>query len=147
MSGIGSIIASGVVPATQQASQVARERDKQVRQQQRAAQRTREIFEAHLQTLEENDETETNARLRADAQMHLTEHNPPQPEPGPRQVYGRNGRPAHSEAHRPNSPPASPGPRLPGDAKAAYQSNDTGEADPAPPDDSPDKPAHLDVQG
>ena len=74
MSSLGSVIASGIAPATQQASQLASRRDKRLREQQRAAQRTQDIFEAHLETLEENDETETNARLRPDAEMRTAEH-------------------------------------------------------------------------
>jgi hypothetical protein len=79
MSAIGTVIASGVVPATQQAAQAANRRDKRLREQQSAAQRTREVFETHLETLEENDETETNARLRTDAQMHTSSHAPNPP--------------------------------------------------------------------
>ena len=89
MSAIGTVIAAGVAPATQQASQVANRRDKRVHEQQRAAQRTREVFETHLETLEENDETETSARLRTDAQMHTTAQSPNPPGLELARVYRR----------------------------------------------------------
>jgi len=95
MSGIGTIIAAGVAPTTQQASQAANRRDKRLHEQQRAAQRTREVFETHLETLEENDETETNARLRADAQLHTAAHSPNPPGAELAKVHRRPARDAH----------------------------------------------------
>jgi len=92
VSAIGTIIAAGVAPATHQASQVANRRHKRVQQQQRGAQRTREVFETHLETLEENDETETSARLRTDTQMQSSPHSPNPPGLELARVYQRHRR-------------------------------------------------------
>jgi len=142
MSGIGSIIAAGVAPATQQAAQVAARRDKRLQQQQRAAQRTHDIFQAHLETLEENDETETQARLRPDGQMHLTEHPHDNKRlelarlyPNPRRHQA--GQPSYHQI--PGQPPEPP--EAVGRLYAA-----TGRPSPAT-DPSPPGQPHLDVEG
>ena len=142
MSAIGTVIASGVVPATQQASQVANRRDKRVREQQRAAQRTRQVFETHLQTLEENDETETSARLRPDAQMHTTPHGPNPPGLELARVYRR----AKRDADANNAQPATGSADAGQSAEARHPAYDqAGHRRPADPGD--DSHPHIDVQG
>jgi len=149
MSSIGAIIAAGVAPATLQGRQVARGRDKQVHEQQRAAQRTREMFDTHLDTLEENDETNTAARLRADAQMQSSEHQPGQPGFELARVTART-RPPLRRDRDDRSEDASPLPHPPateatGIASHTYEA--TGRVASNERADSGEDQPHIDVQG
>lgn len=69
MSVLGTGIAAAVAQTAQQAEQVARRRDKRQREIREASERTREIFETHLKVLEENDDTETTARLQVETNL------------------------------------------------------------------------------
>jgi hypothetical protein len=151
MSAIGTVIASGVAQATQQASQIANRRDKRVREQQRAAQRTQEVFETHLQTLEDNDETETSARLRTDAQMHTTPQapNPPGLDVGPvhRRPHETDKASASNTDDAQTDVPQRPAEQSTSESDAAHH----GTYDPTGhyhgDEDETDDHPHIDVQG
>lgn len=87
MSVMGTGIAAAVAQTAQQAEQVARRRDKRIREARDASQRTREIFETHLKTLEENDDVETTARLQTETDLTRQPHSVPAAEP--RSTYDR----------------------------------------------------------
>ena len=70
MSVLGTGVAAGVAQTSLQAQQVARRRDKRARETEKQAQHVREVFEAHIKGLEENDTDETTARLHVDSQLN-----------------------------------------------------------------------------
>ena len=78
MSAIGSGVAAGVAQTVLQAQQVAQQRDKQRSQTTADATRLQNIFDAHLHSLEEGDDTNV-AQLRIDGQ--LPERESPQQAP------------------------------------------------------------------
>lgn len=69
MSTMATGVAAGVAQTAHQAQQVARRRDKRLREDQRPAQRVRDTYETHLRVLEEHDESESAPRLVVDGQM------------------------------------------------------------------------------
>jgi hypothetical protein len=87
MSVIGTGVAAGVAQAAAQAQQVARHQGRQEQDDSASAQRLRDQFEHHLNTVEENQE-ETPAQLRVTDQPHDRpkhehhKHNGPADTPG-----------------------------------------------------------------
>jgi len=78
MSILGTSIAAGVAQTALQAQQVARGQDRQSARIRDEGRRVREMFEAHLRSLEEGDEDETVDRVQIDGQLpeHVSSANP-----------------------------------------------------------------------
>ncbi|WP_432798005.1 hypothetical protein [Poriferisphaera sp. WC338] len=70
MSVMGTGVAAGVAQTALQGQQQAKKRDKKVREQDQTAKHVRDVFEAHIKGLEENEADEnTSARLHVDSQL------------------------------------------------------------------------------
>jgi|GEM_PF-4574913 len=69
MSVIGTGVAAGVAQSVHQAQQVASKKDKKETDKQNQDERVQDLFESHLQTLEDADEATTPAQLRIDAEV------------------------------------------------------------------------------
>lgn len=80
MSAMGTGVAAGVAQTAHQAQQVARRKDKRLREDQRPSQRVRDIYETHLKVLDEHDESDSAPRLTVDDQMQDPAAAPPLPE-------------------------------------------------------------------
>ncbi|MFP4145262.1 MAG: hypothetical protein ACLFV3_08975 [Phycisphaeraceae bacterium] len=69
MSVQGTSVAAGLAQTGLQAQQVARKRDRQAREKERAAQRTREVAEVQIRGIEEDDAAEDATRLHLDQEV------------------------------------------------------------------------------
>lgn len=69
MSIIGTSVAAGVAGTAHTAQQIARQRDKQQAERQRAAERLRDLYETQLRGIEEPDESDNSARVHIDDQL------------------------------------------------------------------------------
>jgi len=79
MTAAGTGVAAGVAQTAANAQQVGRQRDRAATRDAVEAKRLRELFESHMQALEEGDTFESPAQLHIDG--HLPEH-PNQQQPG-----------------------------------------------------------------
>ncbi len=73
MSVMGTGIAAGVAQTAQQAQQVSRRRDKKHTEDTQTAERTREIFERQLRSLEEDDGSEST-QVKVQSELHDRDH-------------------------------------------------------------------------
>lgn len=80
MSTMGSGVAAGVAQTAHQAQQVARRREKRVREDQRPGQRVEDIYKTHLRVIDENDESESAPRIAVDDKMQERRSDPPLPD-------------------------------------------------------------------
>lgn len=84
MSSMGTGPTAGVAQTALNAQQVARQRDKKVRDEKHQSERIKDTFETHLRAVEEGDEAEAPSQLRLDQQVPQHEHNGNPVDPSPR---------------------------------------------------------------
>ncbi len=76
MSVLGTNLAAAVAGTSSTAEQLARARDKQLREQRRAGARLEDTYETHLKVPEEDDAGEATAKLVVDDLMQERTHEP-----------------------------------------------------------------------
>ena len=155
MSVMGTGVAAGVAQTTLQSQEQARKRDKKVREDEHSTQKVLEVFESHINGLEENDaDAESNARLHVEAQVQDGKHLATDAHPNEKQNKIAESTAASTNtdtaelslearqiAHIENQPDAIPTP-LPND-----QANPTDNSDYSPEKDQPNTSCpQLDVQ-
>ncbi len=107
MSVLGTGVAAGVAQTAATAQQVARQRDSERNEAARKAKRTRELFETHLQALDEGDESDSPAQVRIDGQ--LPDHPAPPPrDPSRTQHHQGDDQPVDGVDAAASPPPDSP---------------------------------------
>lgn len=94
MSTIGTGVAAGVAQTSLQAQQVARENEKRRREVDDNAQRVRDAFEAHMQTVEEGEAETAPGKLHIDPNVPRHEH-----DPGDEAAFGEAGQTAVGAVH------------------------------------------------
>lgn len=104
MSTMGTGAAAGVAQTAQQAQQIARRRERRQADAVRDSERVRDVFEAHMQALDEGNDRGSHNRAQIDDQVPDHE-GPPPLIPYHRQppVAGKDapGEPASGEARKP----------------------------------------------
>jgi len=103
MSVMGTGVAAGVAQAASNAETVARRRDKRSNKTTAETRRVREIFEAHLKTLEEHDEGENTARIYTDSQVPQHESREDQLPAKHRHEFAQDASPPPPGSARPTS--------------------------------------------